>query len=243
MLYLLSSKIGENEPFIGNLKSNPESKVHGANMGPIWGRQDPGGPHAGPMNFAIWEVYFKKCDDWKYFWDGWWCWLHSTHCDAKWGHRSDSCNGLLPNGTKPLSAPMLIFHQWGYVAFTRRPLPEPMLNYCQVNKLQWNLNQYEFTLKKMYWNVISKMSAMCPGCKCVKWHKMVSVAILVIPYSNKSSYTTFRETESFICSLNNIFSLTYPYISWHPTIPFHLSGTYFGHISAPAMDPRQIFNT
>ena len=25
-------------------------------MGPIWGRQDPGGPHVGPMNFAIWDV-------------------------------------------------------------------------------------------------------------------------------------------------------------------------------------------
>ena len=34
---------------------NPDNKVHGANMGPIWGRQDPGGPHVGPMNFAIWE--------------------------------------------------------------------------------------------------------------------------------------------------------------------------------------------
>ena len=32
----------------------PDSKVHGAQMGPIWGRQDPGGPHVGPMNFAIW---------------------------------------------------------------------------------------------------------------------------------------------------------------------------------------------
>ena len=32
----------------------PDSKVHGANMGSIWGRQDPGGPHVGPMNFAIW---------------------------------------------------------------------------------------------------------------------------------------------------------------------------------------------
>ena len=35
----------------------PNSKVHGANMGPIWGRQDPGGPHAGPMNFAIWVPF------------------------------------------------------------------------------------------------------------------------------------------------------------------------------------------
>ena len=32
---------------------NPDSKVHVANMGPVWGRQDPGGPHVGPMNFVI----------------------------------------------------------------------------------------------------------------------------------------------------------------------------------------------
>ena len=32
---------------------DPESKVHGASMGPIWVQQDPGGPHVGPMNFAI----------------------------------------------------------------------------------------------------------------------------------------------------------------------------------------------
>ena len=34
----------------------PDNKVHGANMGPIWGRQDPCGPNVGPMNFAIWGV-------------------------------------------------------------------------------------------------------------------------------------------------------------------------------------------
>ena len=32
----------------------PNSNVHGVNMGPIWGRQDPGGPHVGPMNLPIW---------------------------------------------------------------------------------------------------------------------------------------------------------------------------------------------
>ena len=37
----------------------PDSKVHGTNMGPIWGRQDQGGPHVGPMNFAIWAVSSK----------------------------------------------------------------------------------------------------------------------------------------------------------------------------------------
>ena len=35
-------------------KHYPDSKVHGANMGPIWSRQDPGGPHVGPTNLAIW---------------------------------------------------------------------------------------------------------------------------------------------------------------------------------------------
>ena len=29
-------------------------------MGPIWGRQDQGGPHVDPMNFAIWECMFVQ---------------------------------------------------------------------------------------------------------------------------------------------------------------------------------------
>ena len=43
----------------------PDSKVRGTNMGPIWGRQDPGGPHVGPMKFAIWEVAYQ-----------WYSWHH-----------------------------------------------------------------------------------------------------------------------------------------------------------------------
>ena len=41
---------------------SPDSKLHGANMGPIWGRQDPGGPHIGPMNFTIWELATKSVE-------------------------------------------------------------------------------------------------------------------------------------------------------------------------------------
>ena len=33
----------------------PDSKVYGTSEGPIWGRQDPGGPNVGPMNLAIWN--------------------------------------------------------------------------------------------------------------------------------------------------------------------------------------------
>ena len=43
-------------------KMFPDNKVHGANMGPIWGRQDPGGPHVGPMNFVIWVMSLNR--DW-----------------------------------------------------------------------------------------------------------------------------------------------------------------------------------
>ena len=46
---------------------HPDSKVPGANMGPIWGRQDPGGPHIGPMNFAIWADMNKDRSCVNYF--------------------------------------------------------------------------------------------------------------------------------------------------------------------------------
>ena len=36
-------------------QSTPDSKVHEANTGPIWGRQDLGGPHVGPVNLVIWD--------------------------------------------------------------------------------------------------------------------------------------------------------------------------------------------
>ena len=49
-----NSNDGENHECISNPQHYPDSKVNGANMGPIWGRQDPGGPHVGTMNFAIW---------------------------------------------------------------------------------------------------------------------------------------------------------------------------------------------
>ena len=48
-----SQPLNEHNPL-----TDPDSNVHGANMGPIWGRQDPGGPHVGPMNFAIWGPTF-----------------------------------------------------------------------------------------------------------------------------------------------------------------------------------------
>ena len=49
-------KLSQTMQFPGKIVGNPDSKFHGANMGPIGGRQDPGGPHVYPMSFAVWEI-------------------------------------------------------------------------------------------------------------------------------------------------------------------------------------------
>ena len=41
----------------------PNSKVHGANMGPTWGRQDPGGPQVGHVDPAVWDSVKCSNDD------------------------------------------------------------------------------------------------------------------------------------------------------------------------------------
>ena len=41
----------------------PDIKVYGANMGPIWGQQNPVGPHVGPMNFFIWAGSTTQVSD------------------------------------------------------------------------------------------------------------------------------------------------------------------------------------
>ena len=78
----------------------PDSKVHGSNMWPIWGRQNPCGLHVGPMNFVIWGreggPHKKGQSTWIkskfrcYIWLLWnnicfvqWYWLHQN-----WRHVS-----------------------------------------------------------------------------------------------------------------------------------------------------------
>ena len=43
--------------------SGADSKVYGANTGPTLGRQDPGGPHVGPMDLAICQALVEFCSD------------------------------------------------------------------------------------------------------------------------------------------------------------------------------------
>ena len=86
----------------------PDSNVHGANMGPIWGRQDPGGPHVGPMNFAVW-VYIAtltvppviaKLSKWRFFFQS----IHSTSANTVinwWFVPRSLCTRHLTSHQKP----------------------------------------------------------------------------------------------------------------------------------------------
>ena len=40
--------------------NTPDSKVHGANTEPTWGRQDPSGLHVGHVNLAIWDGSYTR---------------------------------------------------------------------------------------------------------------------------------------------------------------------------------------
>ena len=77
----------------------PDRKVHGANMGPIWGRQDPGGPHAGPMNFAMWvniQVLIPHVVCSNILYEVLTLWCRATHMCVGNLNRCVSDNGLAP---------------------------------------------------------------------------------------------------------------------------------------------------
>ena len=50
MYIIISTSLGV------QLHHSPESKVHGANMGPTWVLSAPDGTHVGPMNLALREI-------------------------------------------------------------------------------------------------------------------------------------------------------------------------------------------
>ena len=42
-----------------HFQTTPDSKVHGANMGPTWVLSAPDGPHVGPMDLAVKDYLFQ----------------------------------------------------------------------------------------------------------------------------------------------------------------------------------------
>ena len=118
--------------------SHPDSKVHGTHMGPIWGRQDPGGTQVGPMLapcylgtcwFALTKVI--KAELWLVFfcWPDYsfgqiteWPWKQDTmmlkwcHYNVNWfvsGYYSVQQQNLLSRWRKIFIQNLVIFNQNG----------------------------------------------------------------------------------------------------------------------------------
>ena len=51
----------------GSIHNVPDSKVHGANMGPTWYLSAPDGPHVGPMNLAIRGLLHLNAIQWVWY--------------------------------------------------------------------------------------------------------------------------------------------------------------------------------
>ena len=75
--------------------TKPESKVHGANMGPTWVLSAPDGPHVGPMNLAIREdISMSKSLMARFEWDPL-QWCHNGHDSVSNHQPYDSLLNLL----------------------------------------------------------------------------------------------------------------------------------------------------
>ena len=80
----------------------PDSKVHGANMGPTWVLSAPDGPHVGPLDLAIRDLFRKKSLEI-------WAWkIKYSHC-FMWYVTCHPCPNFKDGLTK-LS--LLIGHGW-----------------------------------------------------------------------------------------------------------------------------------
>ena len=62
--YIINIMTADGLDMHGTKESTPMAPLIAKFMGPIWGRQDPGGSHVGPMNLAIWDyrlVLLEHC--------------------------------------------------------------------------------------------------------------------------------------------------------------------------------------
>ena len=66
---------------------NPDSKVHGANMGPAWILSAPDGPHIGPMSLALREVSIGAQIAGKPLWELILDWIIETHMNCSLEYR------------------------------------------------------------------------------------------------------------------------------------------------------------
>ena len=92
--------------------------------------------------------------------------MHLTHCGLV--IHITSCNGLLPDGTKPLHEPMLTSQQWGPVAFTW----DNFTSSAQATGLDKELENYAFKKLLPHFpgaNGLRRQTTMLVSCSQCFW--------------------------------------------------------------------------
>ena len=142
-------------------------------MGPIWGRQDPGGPHVGPMNFVIWapltgvfssqrsnnaDILFSLLTGWTTYWASSPCWWF----EKPWG----SCDVIVMmlywdihcNNIEALFW-IRASHQLG-----EKPLCKPITTqFISSYKYQWTAKIYLTPIHSQPYMTIDNIQVFCSG--------------------------------------------------------------------------------
>ena len=132
-------------------------------MGPIWGLQDPDGPHVGPMKLAIWVLAHLDCNKCKF-----------------WTLKGPNLSIIV---LEDVLAQYVSLIQW-LVAW---PALSHYLNQCwnivnwtPVHEIQWNLNPNSniFIQENAFENVVWKMAAILSRHQWVKgWGITCEIAL------------------------------------------------------------------
>ena len=129
--------------------TSPDSKIYEANMGPIWGRHDPGGPHAGSINFAIWVHPFAQSlrspmqEDQGTLtirtYPGMWLSVNCVNWPGKWGYLSKfDCEDKSLKQYSPTLILLPVIHEKGALSISVLVVIEKMADILSHNG--WFLN-------------------------------------------------------------------------------------------------------
>ena len=93
-----------------------------------------------------------------------------------------------------------------------KPLPEPMLAYCQLNKLQWNLNQNKknFIHENAFESVVCEMTAILSRGDELNWSSLCNEAHFAAAKKKDYSYRNIINplSTSCVCILGKHISLS-----------------------------------
>ena len=186
----------------------PDCKVHGAYMGPIWDRQDPDGPHVGPMNFAIWDAISSRSQA---------CAL-ALHTSAIFYDKKAIAIVMIRYWLKYQQAPLRksksYFKMLGYLTFIgmlSTPHIEFKLFYSLYNHNQTNATAMALIMLKvslLLWRLFSSQREMCQRCNS----KQAQTSVNITYYF----YIIIAAYMLIICRLlkNKLISFTLHWISF-----------------------------